>query len=522
MVVETIQLSPVLLSCKHTAPQTLPKMELFNFLSIFSVILVNCAVFSLKYEHISDCQFYNRGPKAGDDNLTFVCGENNEEISVLLSSKTFKCSSGSPQDTRWPGTVDFRNCRFREISINFFESFTSLHTFIASDIELESMETKNFRDAKNLTHLDVSHNQLTAIAPLLFFNAEKLTQADFSKNAINQVDPLAFMGANSLKSLDLSYNEINQLDAKVFSTPKLSELNLSNNKLSVFEEHTFDNITELKHLNLSFNPIGELKIETFTYLTKLETLDLKKTDIESIQLGTFSHQQKLKLLDLSQNKLQKLDFNHFLPVLPDLQSLNLDGNQLTNLTGFENALFPKLQHLDIRENNFQCFYLEKFMKSVNWETLRLPIGNPTVKAGETSIRGIRCEPGNQTDDEEERNVRMHDNRCCCEANFYNQKIEPQALVRDHLQIEGKENNAAEIITNLKSTLNGDLFIHLYLGFICLILVVFLILYVIANYQQLRRLGRLVTFQHQIVDKPSAAQQTVEFTNHSEILLIKER
>ncbi|XP_055299406.1 toll-like receptor 7 [Sitodiplosis mosellana] len=497
-------------------------MELFYFLAIFSVILANFAVFSLKYEHISDCQFFNRGPKAGDDNLTFICGESNGESSVFVDTNHFKCADVSSQDRKWPGTIDFKNCRFRKISINFFELFISLHTFIASDIELESMETKNFRDAKNLTHLDVSHNQLTAIQPLLFFNAEKLARADFSRNAINQVDPLAFMGANNLKSLDLSHNNINQVDSKVFSTPKLSELNLSNNNLSIFEEHTFDNITELKHLNLSFNPIGDLKIEIFTYLTNLETLDLKNTGIASIQLGTFSHQQKLTLLDLSENKLQKLDFNHFLPVLPDLRSLNLDGNQLTNLSGFGNVLFPKLEHLDIRDNKFNCVYLENFMKSVNWEKLRLPIGNPTVKAGEKSIRGIRCEAGNQTVEAEATNIPVDGNHCCCETIVHNHKIEPEALVAARLEIESKENKATESTFNVKQTFHNDLYVHLYLGFICIMLTVFIILYVVANFQQLRRLGKSVTFQHEKTDKPSPAQQTVEFTNHSEMLLIKER
>lgn len=478
-------------------------MELFYFLAIISVILVNCTVFSLKYDHISDCHFYNIGSIHGDDKVTFICAESQGESNVFVEPNKFKCSNTpNAPDKKWPGTINFKNCRSHEISINYFDSFISLHTFIASDIELEKLESKFFRSARNLTHLDVSQNRLISIPQLLFFNAEKLAQADFSHNSIEQVDPLAFMGANNLESLNMSYNKIHHLDAKLFSTSKLLELDLSNNDLSVFEEHTFDNLTELKHLNLSFNPIGDLKIEIFTYLTNLETLDLRRIQISNIQLGTLSHQHKLISLNLSENNLMKLDFNHFLPVLPDLQSFDLHGNQLNDLTGFGNDLFPKLERLDIRNNSFNCLYLESFMKSVNWEKLRLPIDNPTVKAGETSIRGIKCEITIQTNEAKQENF-------------------------DQLRSQAENVKTIETISNIQQTffneLDHQIFMNnIYLTFICIILLVFFIVYSVKNFEQIFRRRKTVSFQHEKTDEPSSAQHTVEFKNHSDILLIKER
>lgn len=476
-------------------------MEFFYFLTIASVIFGQ--IVALKHEQISDCKFENIGQIPGDDKVTFKCAESNSnsDSSFFLNATLFKCSNTNvPQKNLWPGTINFENCRFREITNIFFDSFVSLHTFTASDVELKSIDSKILRNAKKLVNLNVSQNQLTAIPALLFFNAENLTRVDFSRNSIENVDRLAFMGANNLTSLNLSHNKINHLDSEIFSTSKLLDLDLSNNNLTALEEHVFDNITELKHLRLSFNPIGNLKIETFTYLTNLETLDLKKTNISDIELGTFSHQHKLTALDLSQNNLKKLDFNHFLPVLPDLRTLNLDGNQLTDLTGFGNDLFPKLEELDIRDNSFNCSYLEVFMKSVNWDKLRLPIDNPSVKAGETSIRGIKCEKvvRNETNDIKQENSTQQ-------------------------KIEVDEKSAIAIISMIKRTISDEIFItNIYLAFICLILLVFFIVYIVANLEQICTRRGSVTFQHDKTDKPSSAKQTVEFTNHSEVLLMKDR
>ncbi|XP_031622956.1 toll-like receptor 6 [Contarinia nasturtii] len=463
--------------------------KMLNVLVIVFAILANFSVHSLKYKHINDCKFYNTGQNYGDDNITFVCGEI-DKSSHLFDSEKFKCQKmQNTVDNKWLGKINFENCQFHDMDFDFFRDFPSIHTLLASDLELEIMHVEFYRDAKNLTYLDVSQNRLSEIPQLLFFSAEHLTNADFSNNSIEQIDNLSFLGANNLKILNLSYNKIHHLKSNVLSAPKLEFLDLSNNNLSILERYSFDNLTKLKQLNLSFNPIGDFKIDMFVHLMKIENLDLKRTNISTIRLGTFSHQQKLIRLDLSENNLKELDFSHFLPLLPDLRSLFLDENQLTHLDGFANDLFPKLELLDIRNNSFNCDYLQQFMKSIKWEKLELPLDKSSTKPHEESIRGINCKV-------------MENNNS------------PE-------QVESFREKLIETLEKVKQTVTSYTFLlNIYMILIFVTLLIFFIVYVIANLDQICK--RQVTFQHQQNERPLVPESSVEFKNHSEVLIIKER
>lgn len=477
---------------------------LFYILAILFASQTKIGVTSAKYDQINDCNFQNIGSKYGDDKITFICADNNRESSIFVERIKFKCSnSNGAVEKKWVGTIDFKGCRFREIPLNFFETFYLLREFNASDLELEMLQLETFKDAKNLTYLDVTQNQLTEIPRLLFFNTAKLTYVDFSNNRIERIDPLAFEGAKHLQSLNFSNNRINHIDSKTFSTPNVLLLDLSKNNLTNLAEHIFDNMTNLVQLNLSFNPIGNLSIEIFAHLLNLEDVNLKRANITSIQLGTFSHQHKLTSLDLSENNLLELDFSHFLPILPELRSFYLNGNHLTHLDGFENALFPQLALLDIRDNRFNCSYLQRFMKSVNWEKLRLPIDRSSVKPGETSMRGIKCETISQN-----------------KTSFI------EKLIETPIQNKNASDNNKDLlrtIANFNKILNTNICImNILLTIICITLLAFFILFVVTNRDRIHSKLYTVSYKNQPNEKPSTAETTVAFTNHSEKLLIQER
>lgn len=493
------------------------ELEVFYFLVLFFVSSSNFVVFALKYEHISDCFYRSRGNNYGDWNITFICAAGNHENHVFTEPKELKCSKHPVDDYIEPvmagndlvGMVNFQNCQFHEINRNYFDAFKFLHTFIISDVELETLQMKTFREAKNLTHLTATHNRLTEIPSLLFVYANKLTYVNFSNNTISRVNPLAFVGANKLETLDLSINKINQLDPSTLNTPNLLTLDLSRNNLTIIKDHTFDNITNLRNLNLSFNPIGNLKIETFAYLTNLENLNLKRTNITSIQLGTFSHQHKLTLLDLSENNLKELDFSHFMPILPDLHSFYLNGNQLTHLSGFTNDLFPKLTLIDIKNNHFNCSYLLNFMKTVNWENLRLPLDTDAVNPSSSSVRGINCEIAVEKPTAEKIKVTTDTNVTTENKNATQTKCATLAV-----QHEALEMIFNEITSKIhQQPINDIFFIKMLLVFVCLILSAFFSLFVILNKERIN----IKSYQPNVTQSP--AEHTVAYSNHPEVLLI---
>lgn len=384
-------------------------------LLITILYLTRFSASGLKYQYIDDCKFYDRGLIFGNDNITFICGREDNQDKVIIDSERFNCSNSLFFITNlWVGTVNFQKCQFPEVKTKFFREFLNIHTFNISDLELRRLQSDAFELAANLTHLLVTNNHLTEISSLLFIHTKKIVHIDFSSNEINRVDSLAFVGAKTLESLNLARNKLNALDVQVFKDTgnliklnvsfnkfitfdanilpaTLIELDLSHNNLSVLKDQTFDKLINLKQLILSFNPIGKLDVNIFIHLLNLEQLKLRHIDISSIELGTFSQQHHLVELDLSENQLKTLDFNLFAPVLQDLKTLELTGNRLSDLTGFRNSLFPQLVSLDIRDNAFSCSYLKYFMEFVNWEKLRLTIDRKSINPREPNVRGIKCQ-----------------------------------------------------------------------------------------------------------------------------------
>lgn len=470
----------------------------FFVVVMFSVASTHFALSLTKYEHISSCDNSAENCDHGCRHLNFTCTDiDNESKLFSIGSDSIKCSNGDYYRSRY-GVIAFKNCRFREIERNFFEVFKFLHTFNISNVELETLQIKTFRDAKQLTTLVAANNHLTEISAHLFVNADNLSFVDFSNNTIKRVDLLAFDGANALKTLNLSHNFIDQLDPNSLSTSSLVTVDLSYNNLTNLNEHTFG--VNLKHLNLSCNPIGNLNIDTFAYLPNLEYLNLRRTNISGIQLGTFSHQHKLIALDLSENNLKKLDFSVFLPILHDLRSLFLGGNQLKELKGFRNAIFPQLILLDMKNNQFNCSYLQHFMETVNWEKLHLHIDPVSINTRQANIRGINCEPiveNGTTDGESNNGIEMI-------------KTESE---EDSYKVEGKPFKSIESNSNVSTSdrqSNDDIFIiKTALIFICIIMLTFLIMFLVLN-------------RHRLVNRSTAnyprssnqSDPVVEFSNQA--------
>lgn len=413
------------------------KSKLFYFLLILFERLTSNLSVCVKYDHLRDCHFHNFDTFSG---VTLVCA--GSEGKIFIDDNQIICfnwpKSINLTDVR---TLDFQQCRFGVIhQKKFFDTFKSMHTLIISDMEMENLQTDTFLEASNLLHLIASQNSLTEIPPKLFINADKLTHVDFSKNKIKKIDTFGFVGAISLETLDLSqnfltqldvqafkdqsnlkmlnlsHNTINELDLRNLSAINLLALDVSKNNLTVLTAHTFDGFTKLKLLNLSSNPIGNLKTETLFYVASLEYLNLRNTNISSIRMGTFSNQHKLISLDLSENSLKKLDFDLFLPgVLSDLRSLDLSENQLTELTNYRNTLFPQINLLDIKSNQFNCSYLHRFMNTVKWENISPLVDPKTIEPRDTMIRGIKCEIVAQNVSTSEVNSKLSSK---CNGDFY--------------------------------------------------------------------------------------------------------
>ncbi|XP_055299686.1 uncharacterized protein LOC129567111 [Sitodiplosis mosellana] len=339
---------------------------------------------------------------------------------------TFICAEINGENIVFPDPNNFNCSNFcRPVHFNW------PGTINFENCRFNELKRNFFKDFQYVHTANLSDLGLEALQTDIFNQATKLTFLDVSKNNIKEIPSLIFMNAKTLTHVDFSCNKIVQIDAVAFSgATKIEHLDLSRNNLTHIKEHTFDKLSELKLLNLSFNSIGDLKIDTFIHL-------LKPTNTSSVQAGTLLHQSHLVTLDLSENALKTLDFTLHYPIQYELRTLNISKNQLSSLNGFRNSLFPQLTSLDIKNNRFNCTYLRHFMESINWEDIRLPIDSHSMNPQVSSIRGINCEV-----------------------------------------VAGQESSDDNSKSQHKS--NDDILIKITLVLLCIIMLIFLIMYVTLN------------------------------------------
>ncbi|XP_055302564.1 leucine-rich repeat-containing protein 70-like [Sitodiplosis mosellana] len=286
--------------------------------------------------------------------------------------------------------VDLSYNKIKRIDPQGFIGANDLSSLDLSGNKIEIISEHALRGLVNLTHMNLAHNQITEIHSFAFVGLNRLYHLDISHNLISVLEDRTFANLSRLNRLQLSYNQIYLIKPYAFATAlSLSRLDLSHNNIT--DEQIFENLYNLLHLDLSHNPINELGIGTFAKLVKLEHLDMGHTNLTDIELGTFSYSRGLISLDLSENNLKTLDFGLFLPAFRYMESLYLDGNKLSDMEGFSNSLFPRLNALGITNNNFNCTYLKQFMRSVDWEQIRLPVDRMPLNIHKTNIRGVECD-----------------------------------------------------------------------------------------------------------------------------------
>ena len=154
-----------------------------------------------------------------------------------------------------------------------------------------------------------------------------------------------------LEELDMRYNDISVLSAGIFDgLTDLDELILSANSLSSLHVDTFDGLTSLQRLSLNVNNLSALPRDIFDGLTVLNFLTLGDNDLSSLDAGTFAGLTSLQSLSLSANQLSSLDADIF-DGLTSLQSLYLYVNELSSLDADIFDGLTALTYLSLGDNN---------------------------------------------------------------------------------------------------------------------------------------------------------------------------
>ncbi|XP_037024759.1 chaoptin-like [Bradysia coprophila] len=275
--------------------------------------------------------------------------------------------------------LDLSNNKITSIDNRTFAALPALTTLYLSSNLIQVIDTGVFAQNKDLNLLQLPYNELTTFACQYFENVKIL---DLMGNRLTSFDGDCMSGKSEGSYLDLNI-ENNQLTIitlnsnwthlRAFSNELewitiesnldvLETFNVSQNKIENVPQ-IFNRLGKaLKFLDVTNNFVGKLNVSTFMKMENLEKLVLRNTSLSNIQYGTFHYQKHLKLLDISFNNFKTLKFNAFARDLRQLESLFLDGNDLTEVDGLTTVKFPKVTLLGITKNNFTCEYLSDFMR----------------------------------------------------------------------------------------------------------------------------------------------------------------
>ncbi|XP_022257533.1 protein phosphatase PHLPP-like protein [Limulus polyphemus] len=235
----------------------------------------------------------------------------------------------------------------------------------------------HFSRLKNLTYLDVSHNdieslQMTPLSSLenlncsynklrcITLNSIKLRSVLCHHNELLQVqfpgslEQLEEFGASHffkkkrplLSLVKLGNNQIHKLPELNKEVP-LRKLLLENNLLAELPEAFFDYLPRLDELNVTHNQLTDLPLPTSKQNLSLRKLFLSANRLRENVFELLRVCPRLQVLHVGYNLLTKLP-DHIFKATPDLQQMSLAGNRLQSIEKLSNV--PKLQFLYLHSN----------------------------------------------------------------------------------------------------------------------------------------------------------------------------
>lgn len=277
-------------------------------------------------------------------------------------------------DENWPNRsiveVSFAKNSF--VHVRAFPNIV-INRLILRENSITTIDEGAFLEIRNLTELDLSHNQLTTplLSPHIFrgrFSPEaytplaKMEELNLAYNALHSLHQDLFEHLGSLKILSLEGNPLTVIDSATVialsNLPYLEELDLSYCELDDLPEHLFHTPKYLRKVNLTGNRFSSppLALEDGK---AIESVSLDENPMKVIDAdNAFPRMLRLKELSLcSMHNLTKIGARAF-SELRNLESLhiqcchlleNIDENAIARVGEFS-AEWPPLKKLHLRDN----------------------------------------------------------------------------------------------------------------------------------------------------------------------------
>lgn len=190
---------------------------------------------------------------------------------------------------------------------------------------------RSISELNNLTHLNLSTNDLQNLPPKIFASLPNLSTLDLSHNAVDvcylpnyTIFPgcVVFSNMDSLKQLYLASCSIQNIPSSAFKSTPLTHLELSNNPDLHLKQESLEGLANtLHHLGLGNTGLRDFD---FSPYGNLKSLNICRNSL--LELPESLMALNLKLLDLRDNLLTTIQSQHASMLAQRLQTVYMNGN----------------------------------------------------------------------------------------------------------------------------------------------------------------------------------------------------